>query len=106
MAFEVVVAEPAETDLQDALAYLMERSPQAASQWFYGVQEAFLSLEEMPQRCAPIAEAGEFACDYRQLLVGSHRIIFRVEESANLVFVVRVWHGSRQPLLRQKIEVG
>ena len=81
----------ARTDLLEALGYLVEESPQAASDLLRQVEEAAASLATFSERGARVREV--MAGDLRQILVGRYRLIYRVEAEA--VGVVGLLHGAR-----------
>ena len=51
------------------------------------------SLSQLPKRCPVIPEADDIGVEYRHLIWGSYRTIFRIEGST--VWVVRVVHGAQ-----------
>jgi plasmid stabilization system protein ParE len=52
-----------------------------------------VSLGRWPRRCPVIPEAPEFAVEYRHLVDGPYRTIFRVAGSR--VIILRVIHGAQ-----------
>ena len=94
MAYRVEITARAKRDLSSIRAYIhAEITPQAAV-WLAGLEEAILSLEELPKRGTALK-----GTSYRQLLYGSvphtYRILYRVDERARSVFVMHVRHGAR-----------
>ena len=104
MAFDVEITDPARDDIDDAVAFIARNSQAAARKWKTALQTLILSLQEMPGRFAIIAEAGELGLPYRSAPHHSHRVIFRIDEEKNTVFVVRVYHGARRPLSHEDID--
>lgn len=104
MAYKVLLSAPAEHDIKEATEFIAANSTVAASRWLHGLQEAILSLEEMPTRHALIPEAATLGMPYRSLPYFSHRVIYRVDEQNAQVFVVRVYHGARKPLAEEDVE--
>ena len=103
MTFKIVLTSSANRDLEQTVAFITQNSSQAAAQWTQRIQTAIATLQEMPGRAAKIPEASHWGLDYRQLLVHSHRIIFRVDEAAQTVFVVRIYHAARLPLASEEL---
>jgi plasmid stabilization system protein ParE len=101
LAFEVDITEPALLDAEEYVQLIREvrKAPEAAERWFRGLVEAIYSLEELPERCPVIPERDEFAFEIRHLIYHSHRIVFRVDHSANRVLIYRVYHGARRKLI-------
>ena len=60
------------------------------------------SLQSMPQRYEVIPEAQELGVEYRHILSGNYRTIYRIE--GERVIVLRVVHASR--LLDQSLLSG
>ena len=104
MAFDVEITDPARDDIDDAVTFIAQNSPAAARRWKTALQTLILSLGEMPGRFAVIAEAEELGLPYRNAPHHSHRVIFRIDEVKNMVFVVRVYHGARRPLSPDDID--
>lgn len=84
-------AYAARADLLEALEYLVEHSPTAAASFLQQVDEAAQSLIQSPERGSRVREVD--VPGLRQLIVGRHRLIYRVEEGS--VGVARFIHGSR-----------
>ena|SRR6266545_2957239 len=62
-------------------------------QWHAGLWRAIFSLEQMPERCALAPENDDFNHEIRQLLYGSYRILFTIQD--DVVKVLHVKHGSQ-----------
>lgn len=81
-------------DLDDAVDYIATRDPEAAARVAALVIEAVESLVEQPEMGAVVRDlqpSGRF----RHIVRGKYRIIYEVRDEA--VFVMRVWHASRNP---------
>ncbi len=84
---------------REALAaadWIAKSSPMAAAEWYLGLEEAIESLADMPTRCPIAADTGTSGTGVRQLLFGSHRILFVIR--ANSEYVVHVRHAARKPM--------
>ena len=103
MAFRVVVTQKAQLDIDEHTQYIAEDSPTAAARWKAELQDLILSLDEMPSRFSIIPESERLKLPYRSALHYSHRVIFRVDEAANTVYVSRVYHGFRKPINRREM---
>ena len=106
MAYDVKITDSALSDAEDYVRFLRDgkQEPEAAERWFRGLVAAIFSLEEMPQRCPVIPEADEFDVEFRHLVFRSHKIIFRINDSASVVTILRVYHGARRELRPEGIE--
>ncbi|AIE85974.1 type II toxin-antitoxin system RelE/ParE family toxin [Fimbriimonas ginsengisoli] len=99
MAYRVEATFQAARDIEEAIAYIGEDSVSAARKWHSELQELIQSLEEMPARFPIIAEADILKRPYRSAHHYSHRVIFRIDEGEKKVYVVRLYHGARKPLV-------
>ncbi len=104
MAFSVEITDPARDDIDDSVAFIAQKSQLAARKWKTELQALILSLQDMPGRFAIIPEAAGLEMLYRSAPHRSHRVIFRIDEQANTVYVVRVYHGARHPLTCEDID--
>jgi plasmid stabilization system protein ParE len=97
VAYQVRITGRARADIDQAVAWLANRSERAARHWHAALREKVLSLEEHPERCPLAAEAESLGLPLRELLFGKrsgvYRILFTVEgESVN---VLHVRHAAR-----------
>jgi toxin ParE1/3/4 len=97
--YEVEITEAAERDLQAIFDDLQDRaSPAVAERFLDQLLEAVATLERLPDRGAVPAELAELGVrDFRQLVIETYRLIYRV--FANKVFVMLVADG-RQDMQR------
>jgi plasmid stabilization system protein ParE len=105
MAFRVEITAQAERDTLDILDWLIsERAGRAGLRWFEGLEQAILSLAEMPLRCPVVPERQLFPFEVRHLLYGGkphvYRIVFAVEDQT--VYVLHVWHARRRHVARKQ----
>ena len=98
MAFDVVVTDLAQVDIDEAVQFIGQNSTQAAAKWKAELADLIFSLAEMPTRFAVVPEVDELKLRYRSASHYSHRVIFRIDEELNTVVVVRLYHGKRMPL--------
>ena len=98
MAYRVEVTETAESDIDEAITFIAKDSHSATARWHAELWQLILSLKEMPSRFPILQDSDELGHQYRSVVHYSHRVIFRIEDSNNTVYVVRVYHGARRPL--------
>lgn len=91
--FRVEITATAEQDLRSIRDFIARDKPAAAERWLTSISRKILGLKSMPLRHEIIPEAPEIGVDYRHMLQGVYRIIYRVE--GRRVFVIRVIHGAR-----------
>jgi len=101
MTFRVETTRKAKHDLDDILNWLVSADAgNAGLRWFQGLQDAVLSLSQLPGRCMVAPENKVFPFEVRQLLYGgrpyTYRILFTIQ--GDLVTVLHIRRGRRQPL--------
>jgi toxin ParE1/3/4 len=94
MDFEIVWTEPASTDLEEIVKYIMEDSPQGAERVANAILEKVETLKTFPQLGAIYPRARDKRV--REVLSGKYRIFYRVLDNAGRVEVLRIWHGVRR----------
>jgi toxin ParE1/3/4 len=77
--------------LEEAVEYIAKDSPDAARRLASAVVAAAESLAELSERGRIVPELGDRR--YRELLIGSYRLVYRVSDEA--VNIVAVVHGAR-----------
>ena len=97
--FRVEVTDTARAAITAQASYIAHdaHAPLGAQRWVDRVWEALDSLREFPRR-APLAEENGYV-DYevRELVVGTHLILFRINDERETVFVIGLRHGHRLP---------
>lgn len=91
--YRVEITRSAERDAISIYEYIERDSPQRAAKWFVEIERQMRTLSQLPTRCPLIPEAPEIGVEYRHLIWGNYRTIFRIE--GNIVFVVRVIHAAQ-----------
>ena len=98
MAYLVDITPHAERDLARLYRQINAEFSEAAMEWYLGIKEAILSLEQHPNRC-PLTRKKD---KLRHLLYGHkphiYRVIYRVGEKQKQVEVLRIRHGARRRL--------
>lgn len=92
--FQVLVAAPAEAEIEAAYLHIRQDSPANAASWRAGLRDAAATLEAFPERCRLAPENGPFEFEIRQLLYGNYRLLFTVRDDA--VVILHVRHGARE----------
>jgi plasmid stabilization system protein ParE len=101
---KVEITEPAKADIQEAYDWWSEnRSAIQAAEWYERIFEAIATLQNMPERCPHVSEAGLSRAGVRQLLFGigsrpTHRVIFHFDIDADTVTILRVRHHGQDEL--------
>jgi plasmid stabilization system protein ParE len=104
MTFRVVIEAAAMEDATEHAVYIADQGlPDTALEWVDRFNTATASLSEMPTRC-PVAREHEFFTfreELRQLLFGSHRIIFTIR--GGVVHVLRGRHAAQRNLTSEEL---
>lgn len=87
------MTEPAEGDIQSALEFIARDKRPAAEEWLEEILERIYRPESFPLRAARIPESSTIGGDYRHLIFGQYRIIFRID--GKTVKIIRVIHAAR-----------
>ncbi len=103
MEFLIEITEPAEADTEEAYLWYYREDHKTADTWFRGLQRAFFSLRELPERCVVAPEGERVGRKIQQLLYGKGRHMYRIlfETRDDAVCILRVRHTSR-PFLALK----
>jgi len=96
MRFHVLIGDFAAEELEQAYQYVRRYSPHQATLLRDATLDAAESLEFSPQRCPLAPENGAHGLELRQLLSGSYRLIFAIQD--DLVVVMRIRHTARAPM--------
>ncbi len=91
--FRVSVSKAAERDFDGIWGFISQDSLEAAVRFVIELEERVSTLEAFPERCLLIPENDLIGTQYRHLIYGDYRIIFRVEKRA--VYVARLIHSAR-----------
>lgn len=106
MAYRVVLAETAVRDATEFAAYIRDHhsDPRRAGDWLDGLEAAIADLADMPRMYRVIDEQALFAIELRQFVYHSHRVIYHLDDAAQMVVVLRVYHGRRDGLAHDDIQ--
>ena len=91
--FEIEIAESAEEDLENIWSYIGQSDIKAAQTFVQSLEKQILTLEKFPYRCPEIPENDILGTQYRHLLHGFYRIIFKIRDMR--VIILRIIHGGR-----------
>ena len=91
--FRVEITETAQYDIREIFQYVTSDNQTAAINLVEEIERQIDSLELFPLRCPVIPEYFELGVEYRHIIYGHYRTIFKVESSR--VIIMRVIHGAR-----------
>ncbi len=93
MGWHVALTDEALGDLEQVVAFLAQQSPAAAERLGLELVALIFSLEELPNRGAHVRARPVL----RKLVHRHYLVIYRVNDAAGLVEIVRVWDNRRDP---------
>jgi len=91
--YRVEITRIAESDIQEIFEYISRDNKAAAIKWVEEIERQIDTLENFPMRCPIIPETQELGEEYRYLIYGNYRTVFRIEGSK--VIIMRVIHSAR-----------
>ena len=91
--YRVEITAAAQSDIQETFQYIVADNQTAANNLIGEIERQIDSLEQFPLRCPVIPESFELGVEYRHIIYGHYRTIFRVESSR--VIILRIIHGAR-----------
>ena len=95
--YEVVISEPAETDLDGIADYIATQlsSPMSSINVVEAIENSVMSLSHMPHRYALVDDEHLAAMCYRKVPVKNYIVFFTIDEDAGVVNIERILYGRR-----------
>jgi plasmid stabilization system protein ParE len=92
--YGVIWSNGAENDLKNIIEYIAEDNPSIALKTFKGIKQRGSSLYAFPERGRIVPDLrGQGILQYRELVISSWRILYRISESN--VYVLSVLDSRR-----------
>ncbi|OIP31636.1 MAG: type II toxin-antitoxin system mRNA interferase toxin, RelE/StbE family [Deltaproteobacteria bacterium CG12_big_fil_rev_8_21_14_0_65_43_10] len=91
--YRVEITKVAESDIREIFQYIASDNKTAAMKLVSEIAWQIDSLEQFPLRCPVIPESRELGREYRHIIYGNYRTIFRI--NGPRVIIMRVIHGAR-----------
>ena len=91
--YRVEITKTAESDIKEIFEYILQDSKKLAIKWVNEIERQINSLEIFPMRCPIIPETEELGEEYRHLIYGKYRTIFKIKGVK--VIIMRVIHSAR-----------
>jgi plasmid stabilization system protein ParE len=101
MKRKVLLTPQAEQDIRAAYLFIRADAPEAALRWRNGLRRLVRTLSTFSDKHEIAAEAREVGVELRQMLFGSYRVLYTVEERSVHIHALR--HGARRPLLPDEV---
>jgi plasmid stabilization system protein ParE len=106
MTFQVELTPVAEIQIEQSYQWYRDRNPEFEDRWFRGLMNTIATLQEKPQRCILAVEHEIFSEEFRQLLFGKskniYRVLFAIRDTT--VYVLYVRHSAQAPLTLDELE--
>ena len=93
MDYQVVLSLSARADLRDIVRYISFDAPDRALQFGWFLISRTRLLARSPELGRIVPEFGDALI--REIIVGSYRVVYRLDNSQHLVEVIRFWHAAR-----------
>jgi toxin ParE1/3/4 len=91
--YRVEITRSAEIDIREICLYVSEDSEPSALSLAQELEKQIKTLETFPLRCPVIPESQELGTEYRHLIYGNYRTIFKI--AGPRVIIMRIVHGAR-----------
>ena len=96
---EVQLTETALVAIGAQARYIAKKAkaPLDAQRWLERIWDAVDSLERFPRRAALAEEAAYVDYEVRQLVIGTHLLLFTIDDTQKRVWIIGLRHGRRLP---------
>jgi plasmid stabilization system protein ParE len=91
--YRVSITRIAEDDITNISKYISNDNPRSAENWRTEIRSQIASLKQFPARGSIIPEADEIGIDYRHIIYGDYRTIYKIADKE--VYIMRVFHSSK-----------
>lgn len=93
MGWQVAITDEADADLGNVVAFLAQKSPSAAERIGLELVDVIFSLDHLPNRGTPVKKRPAL----RKIAHRHYLVIYRVNEAASRVEIVRIWDNRQDP---------
>ena len=93
MDYQVVLSPSARADLRDIVRYISLDAPDRAFEFGMFLISQTRLLAQSPELGRIVPEFGDSFI--REIIVGSYRVVYRLDDSHGTVEVIRFWHAAR-----------
>ena len=93
MVWRIALTDEAWDDLEHVVAFLAQEDPAMAERIGLELVARIFSLDQMPSRGAQV----RLRPGLRKIVHRHYLIIYRINDAARLVEVIRVWDGRQDP---------
>lgn len=93
MAHRIIWSRISQRDLRSLVKYIAKDSPQRAEHFGYRIVARVEMLYDHPLMGRIVPEFNRQ--DLHEVVVSPYRIIYRLNDEAGLIEIIRVWHTAR-----------
>ncbi|WKY49080.1 type II toxin-antitoxin system RelE/ParE family toxin [Eubacteriaceae bacterium ES3] len=95
--YRIDISKPAENDLRDIILYISSQlsAPMTATKMMDTIEEALLSLAEMPEKYPLVRDESLSSMGYRKLLIKNYIAFYTIDELLKVVNVERILYARR-----------
>jgi toxin ParE1/3/4 len=93
MAYRIFWTPLAVQDPRDLCGYIARDNPAAAQRMGEALLKQAETLAPFPQSGRKVPEKRD--PQVREIIVGSYRIIYRIDEAKKVLAIARIWHSAR-----------
>lgn len=94
MGWQVALTDEADADLRNVVSFLAQKSTTAAERIGLELVALIFSLDHLPHRGTPVRKRPSL----RKIAHRHYLVIYRVNEAASLVEIVRIWDNRQDPV--------
>ena len=96
MAYSLEITDKALAEIEEALAFRVQRSIATGVRWYVKLMDAVRTLPDNPERW-PLAAESEWHPGIREMIFGKKRNVYRIlfEIRGDTIYVVRVRHVAQ-----------
>ena len=93
MAFRIIWTSSAREDLKAVVQYIKSDNPKAAESFGLRLIKEAESVAEFPRSGRMVPELSDPLI--REVICNPYRIVYRMDEQNQTIYIVRVWHSAR-----------
>ena len=90
---KILFSPSARTQFLEALDYIRQDNPRAATRFRQRAEAVLRRLEKFPKSGRAVPEFPELP--YRELVIAPYRFFYRIK--GKTIWIVAVWHGAQLP---------
>lgn len=97
MDYNIFISEEAHNDIDSVLDYIVNslKNPTAAQNLLNKIEEIYISIADNPLMYARCNDGRLQKDGYRKVVINNYILIYRIDETNNLVYIVRFFYGGQ-----------